>query len=108
MLEVGDDRHDGHQYRRNHDRQHDDLGNAGSRAACTELMVTLGWSDAGRHMRRQRMMRFGFLILPPRDAGSGQARARVSSALSVDTGVKATAARRKADAGLADVDRQAG
>jgi len=54
------------------------------------------------------MMRFGFLILPPRNAGTRQARTRVSPALSVDTGVKATAAGRKADAGLADVDRQAG
>ena len=54
------------------------------------------------------MMRFGFLILPPRNAGSGQTRARVLPSLGVDTGVKATAAGRKADAGLADVDRQAG
>jgi len=73
-----------------------------------ELMVAHGWSDAGRFMRRQRMVRFGFLILPPRDAGSGQARACVSPALSVDTSMKPMAAGRKADAGLADVDSQAG
>lgn len=70
-------------------------------------MVTVGRRDAGRFLRG-RMARFGFLILTPRNAGSWQARARVSLALSVDTSVKATAAGRKADAGLADVDRQTG
>ena len=63
--------------------------------------------DAGRFMRRQRMARFGFLILPPRNAGTRQARTRVSPALGVDTSVEAAAAGRKADAGFANVDRQA-
>jgi hypothetical protein len=107
LVEVGDYRHEGHQYRHNRDRQHDVLGNAGDLAARSELMVNLGRSDAGRHVLRQRVMSFGFLILPPRNASSGQARTRVSPSLGIDTGVKATAAGRKADAGLADVDRQA-
>jgi hypothetical protein len=71
-------------------------------------MTTVGWSDAGLYMRRQRMVRFGFLILPPRNAGSREARTRVSSALGVDTSVKPATAGRKADTGLTDVDRQTG
>ncbi len=53
------------------------------------------------------MMRFGFLILPPRDAGSGQARTLISPPFGIDTDVKATAAGREANAGFADVERQA-
>jgi hypothetical protein len=52
-----------------------------------------------------RFLGFGFLIVPPRNASSGQARTRVSPSLSVDTGVEAAVAGRKADTGLADVDR---